>query len=212
MGPHGGPVQASTRFRSASSGDRDRLLYDRGDLSPEAYWSALAEAAGVQVDARTTRRSSRQWDLEMWAHDQPGHGGVAELLHSSGIKTGAAFEHAARHDPYARQNFAWLNHFDHQTFSAEVGLIKPDAAIYEHSLRGVGVAASEALFVDDKSEMFTGARAVGIHAIRFRSVDQFADDLTKVGFRILPNDVKIKFSGFPAEPAILKETWRSRIG
>ena len=39
---------------------------------------------------------------------------------------------------YVRQRFAWLDQFDHVTFSAEVRLIKPYAAIYEHSLRGVG--------------------------------------------------------------------------
>ena len=29
--------------------DRNRLLYDRGDLSPEAYWSAVAKDAGTQL-------------------------------------------------------------------------------------------------------------------------------------------------------------------
>ena len=29
--------------------DRDRLRYDRGDLSPEAYWSGLTKDAGTQL-------------------------------------------------------------------------------------------------------------------------------------------------------------------
>ena len=78
---------------------------------------------------------------------------------------------------HVRQKFGWLQQFDHLTFSAEVGLIKPDAAIYEHSLRGIGVPASEALFVDDKEPNVQGARAVGMRAIRFQSVGQFAEDL-----------------------------------
>ena len=72
--------------------------------------------------------------------------------------------------------------------SAEVSLVKPDAAIYEHSLRGVGVAASEALFVDDKEPNVQGARAVGIRAIRFQSLKQLSSDLKELGFPILPVD------------------------
>ena len=87
---------------------------------------------------------------------------------------------------HVRQEFDWLDQFDHLTFSAEVRLIKPDAAIYEHSLRGVGVAASEALFVDDKEPNVQGARAVGLRALRFRSVEQLRSDLQELGFPVLP--------------------------
>ena len=89
------------------------------------------------------------------------------------------------------REFAWLDQFDHLTFSAEVRLIKPDPAIYEHSLRGVGVTPSEALFVDDKEPNVQGARAVGIRAIRFRSVEQFRNELGELGFPVLPIDEKL---------------------
>jgi HAD superfamily hydrolase (TIGR01509 family) len=88
---------------------------------------------------------------------------------------------------HVRQTFTWLDQFDHLTFSADVSLIKPDAAIYEHSLRGVGVAASEALFVDDKEHNVQGARAVGMQAIRFQSVEQLSKDLGRLGFSVLPS-------------------------
>jgi FMN phosphatase YigB (HAD superfamily) len=89
---------------------------------------------------------------------------------------------------YVRQQFRWLDQFDHLTFSAEVSLIKPDAAIYEHSLRGVGVAASEALFIDDKEPNVQGARAVGIRAIRFQSIEQLRRELRELKFPFLPAD------------------------
>jgi HAD superfamily hydrolase (TIGR01509 family) len=89
---------------------------------------------------------------------------------------------------FVRQQFTWLDQFDHLTFSAEVSLIKPDAAIYEHSLRGVGVAASEALFIDDKEPNVQGARAVGIRAIRFQSIEQLRSELRELGFPFLPAD------------------------
>ena len=166
--------------------DRDRLRYDRGDFSPEEYWSALAKSAGAQLTPEQFAQL-RQWDLEMWSHDNPTMVEWLRHIHSSGIKT--ALLSNMPHDMVrqVRQTFAWLDQFDHQTFSAEVSLVKPDPGIYEHSLRGVGVAASEALFVDDKERNVQGAQAVGIRAIQFRSVEQFAEDLKKLGFSILPN-------------------------
>lgn len=165
--------------------DRNRLLYDRGDLSPEAYWSALARDAGTRLTDEQFVQL-RQWDLEMWAHDNPTMVEWLRQVHSSGVKT--ALLSNMPHDMvrHVRQQFDWLDQFDHLTFSAEVSLIKPDAAIYQHSLRGVGVAASEALFVDDKEPNVEGARAVGLRALRFLSVEQLGSDLQELGFPVLP--------------------------
>jgi putative hydrolase of the HAD superfamily len=174
--------------------DRDRLLYDRGDFSPEAYWSALAKDAGTQLTPEQLAQL-QQWDLEMWGHDNPAMVEWLRKIHSSGVKTAllSNMPHDMIH--YVRQKFDWLKQFDHQTFSAEVSLIKPDPAIYEHSLRGVGVAPSEALFVDDKERNVQGARAVGIHAIQFRSVEQLRSELRELGFPVLPADTKLAHSG-----------------
>jgi putative hydrolase of the HAD superfamily len=176
--------------------DRDRLRYDRGDLSPDEYWSGLAKSAGAQLTPEQFAELC-QWDLEMWTHDNPTMVEWLRQIHSSGMKT--ALLSNMPHDMvrHVRQKFAWLDQFDHQTFSAEVNLVKPDPAIYEHSLRGVGVAASEALFVDDKERNVQGARAVGISAIQFHSVEQFADDLKKLGFSILPNALRSNSAASP---------------
>jgi len=49
--------------------------------------------------------------------------------------------------------------------SFEVGVAKPDPGIYEAALAAVGVAASEALFVDDQAAYCDGAVATGIDAL-----------------------------------------------
>ena len=53
-------------------------------------------------------------------------------------------------------------------------------------LQGLGVKAEEALFVDDREINVRGAREVGIHALRFRSVRELREDLMRMGFAILP--------------------------
>ncbi len=166
---------------------RNRDRYDRGDLSPEKYWSLLAAEAGVALTPAQLDQLYG-WDVEMWAHPDPLMIGWAKELHASGIKTGVLSNMHQDMIAYARRNFAWLRDFDHLTLSAEVSLVKPDAAIYEHSLRGLGVAAPEALFIDDREANVQGARSVGMRAMLFQSPAQLRKDLGRLGFTILPRD------------------------
>lgn len=70
--------------------------------------------------------------------------------------------------------------FDEILISAELGLMKPEAAIYTLTLERMGVAANEAIFVDDFVENVAGAQAVGMQAIHFRSREQTLAELAKL--------------------------------
>jgi putative hydrolase of the HAD superfamily len=70
-----------------------------------------------------------------------------------------------------------MEHFDHVTFSCELRLFKPQAAIYEHSFQGLKVAPEETLFIDDKIENVEGARAVGMNAELFTTWEEFVRDV-----------------------------------
>ncbi|MDO8970487.1 MAG: HAD family phosphatase [Saprospiraceae bacterium] len=67
--------------------------------------------------------------------------------------------------------------FDVTIFSAEVGLVKPDARIYRLTLEKLGVEPEEAVFVDDFIENIQGAQAVGMKAIHFKSSQQIQQAL-----------------------------------
>jgi putative hydrolase of the HAD superfamily len=166
---------------------RNRDLYDRGDISPDSYWSQLAHAAGVTLGSEQLEQLCR-WDVEMWAHENSMMVDWAKEVRSSGIKTAILSNMHRDMIAYARENFAWLSAFDHLTFSADVRLVKPEPAIYEHSLRGVGVAAPEALFVDDREANVHGARRLGMSVIQFQSMAQLKDELKQLDFPVLPGD------------------------
>jgi 2-haloacid dehalogenase len=51
--------------------------------------------------------------------------------------------------------------------SGEVGLIKPDPAIYHLALDRFGLDPADCLFIDDTEPNVLGARAVGLPATRF---------------------------------------------
>ncbi len=65
-----------------------------------------------------------------------------------------------------------LDRFDLVVNSARLGMIKPDPAIYRHTLDRLGVAPHEAIFVDDIPVNVTGAAALGIQAVHFRNEEQ----------------------------------------
>ncbi|MDH5607591.1 MAG: HAD family phosphatase [Anaerolineae bacterium] len=61
--------------------------------------------------------------------------------------------------------------------SAEVGLMKPDPAIYELTLETIGFEAGEALFIDDMPRNIQAAQECGLHAIRFENAVQIRQDI-----------------------------------
>jgi putative hydrolase of the HAD superfamily len=159
--------------------------YDRGDLLPAEYWEKFAARLGVSLDGDAIARA-RQIDLELWSQINEVMIRWLRQIHSAGFKTAILSNMPSDMVSHLRNNFAWINHFDHHIFSAEVRSIKPEPAIYQHCMEALGVHPSEALFIDDRDANLEQARAVGIRSIRFQSVEQLRRDLQTLGFTILP--------------------------
>jgi len=70
--------------------------------------------------------------------------------------------------------------FDQLVISAEVGIMKPDARIYQLALEKLNVAPAEAVFVDDFVVNVDGARAAGMYAILFTQPDRTLDELKQL--------------------------------
>jgi putative hydrolase of the HAD superfamily len=67
--------------------------------------------------------------------------------------------------------------FDVVIDSSEVGVRKPDPAIYRLACEGLGVAPERASFVDDIDSNVEGARAFGLVAIQFTTTGEVLDHL-----------------------------------
>ena len=88
-------------------------------------------------------------------------------LRERGIKTAVLSNMPRDLREFLASPESWLPEFDHLTFSCDVRSSKPGAAIYEHCLEGLGVAAREAVFLDDREPNVTAARNLGMHALIF---------------------------------------------
>lgn len=87
----------------------------------------------------------------------------------------------ALHIDYIAGQFAWYNEFDDRVLSYEVGLLKPDPAMFELTLRKCGLEAGRTVFIDDLSANVEAARRLDIQAIQCHDAGQVRAELTKLG-------------------------------
>lgn len=79
--------------------------------------------------------------------------------------------------------------FGSVTISSEVGLVKPDHAIFKYALASLGAKASETIFVDDRKGNVRAAEQLGMRGVHFKNHTQLArtlDSLTKNSRQIQP--------------------------
>jgi putative hydrolase of the HAD superfamily len=165
--------------------EASRGPYDRGDLTADEYWLKVAAQTNSSLD-REHIKMLRRIEVEIWAHPIPGMFDWVSQLRAAGFKTGLLSNMPWDLVNHVRTNCRWMENFTFKTLSAEVRLIKPDPAIYQHTLNGLGASAAETLFVDDREPNIRAARALGMRAIQFLSISQLKDDLEALGFPLLP--------------------------
>ncbi|GMA31293.1 HAD-IA family hydrolase [Litorihabitans aurantiacus] len=65
--------------------------------------------------------------------------------------------------------------------SGEIGLVKPDPAIYRHLVAQHDVDPARAVFVDDREENVVAARALGFHGRVFLTAERLRAELVGLG-------------------------------
>jgi glucose-1-phosphatase len=73
------------------------------------------------------------------------------------------------HAECLERRFGFGRHFPVRIYSCQVGATKPSPTIYRAALQSLGVAASEAVYVDDIPEFVEAARRAGLDGICFKT-------------------------------------------
>jgi putative hydrolase of the HAD superfamily len=150
--------------------------YDRGMIEAREYWRTMAQCAGVLL-SETQYAALAAIDLEMWSGYNESMLALAAELRDAGVKTGILSNMLADMLEKLRAEVNWLPLFDVQVYSCDLGLAKPDEAIYARLIEELGVAPSRTLFVDDIGANVEGARRAGLQAVLFESEPQLRDYL-----------------------------------
>ena len=150
-----------------------RAAYDRGDLSYGEYWGEVARCAGRSYTAEQVEEFVRL-DVRFWLHVDTRMIAWVRTLKASGRKVAMLSNMPRELGEYMKSHLDWLRDFDHITLSYELRSVKPDAAIYEDAIAGLGVRPEEAVFIDDRAENIAAAEALGIRALLFESAEAFS--------------------------------------
>jgi putative hydrolase of the HAD superfamily len=148
---------AAETFWPAYWAERDRL--DHGRLSVRDYWLGIGRACGVSWG---DGRLQALWaaDLRSWISVDPEVLAVIAELRAGGTRlavlSNAGFDYAVlRSSPLATL-------VERIFLSAELGLLKPDPAIYLRVAEELGISADAIVFVDDRAGNVAGAESVGM--------------------------------------------------
>ncbi|MBW4981287.1 HAD family phosphatase [Mameliella sp. CS4] len=77
--------------------------------------------------------------------------------------------------------YDFLNEFDHAFVSGHMGVIKPEAEIYEQVEARLGLPGAALLFTDDRADNIAAAAARGWHTHHFTGPDGWAERLVAEG-------------------------------
>ena len=157
-----------------------RHAYDAGALNGVTYWENVAKGAGFMLTPERLA-ALQHHDAVMWANLNASMLEWAFTLQKAGVKTAILSNMGDVNLAYMRKHFDWLSGFTCLTWSCELLTAKPDPAIYQHTLEKLGVAPNEALFIDDIPRNIEAARAIGIDAIQFTTIEQLRRDLEARG-------------------------------
>lgn len=82
-----------------------------------------------------------------------------------------------RSDP----TYAFLDRFREIFVSGDLRMIKPDPAIFRHTVETIGVPGANCLFIDDSAKNIAAAAAEGLLTHHFIASDQLRGDLERLG-------------------------------
>lgn len=157
------------------TGSADSLVFgfETGTMSEEDFSKALAERlrheSGVEVDPQSLiLRMFGGLELE------EGMFTAVERARAGGLKT-ALLSNSWGTSLYPRDRLDPI--FDVMVISGEVGLRKPDPAIFELTTDRLGVAAAECVFVDDHPGHLQSAAQAGMTTVLHRDPAQTIAEL-----------------------------------
>jgi putative hydrolase of the HAD superfamily len=157
----------------------DRLAYDEGKLTGITFWQKLLRDAGLPLDHV---EELNRWDGRLWGGETPAMVRWQQALQQRGLLTAILSNMGDSVLDHILSKHAWIQRFDVLVWSYQLGIAKPDPAIYRYALDKLGTRPEETLFIDDKRENIEAARALGIQSIEYSTVEQLRADLIANGF------------------------------
>ncbi len=153
---------------------------DRGRTWAEAEALLIADYPDHENNIRAFRQN---WHM-MITHSIDGSVEIMRKLIAHGHDVTMLTNFASDTLREAWERFPFLTESRGVTISGDIGLIKPDKAIYDHHVKTFNVDPAATLFIDDSAKNVAGAQAAGWQSIQFIDPDTLRADLNKLGIQV----------------------------
>ena len=151
------------------------IAAQRGVMTSDRHWQAVGTTLGLPPDDITALRaafySGDVLNVELVA--------CIDRLRASGLRVGLLSNFSTDLRAMLGQQDL-LRRFDALTISAEIGVMKPDAAAYRAVLALLGLEAQTCVFIDDIPANVAAAQEVGMHGIVFEDNASCLATLTRL--------------------------------
>ncbi len=156
------------------------LEQDRGRPWPEAEAEAISRHPAYATEIQAYRA---RWN-EMVPRDIPGTVAILRALQRADIPLYAITNFAADTFKEAQRRFPYLAEFRGVIVSGEVGLLKPDPAIYNRLADTYDLDLRRCVFIDDSRPNVEAAQRLGMAAIHFTGPEDSSARLQEMGFAV----------------------------
>jgi HAD superfamily hydrolase (TIGR01509 family) len=158
-------------------------LLGAGKIEEADFWQQIVARTGARGTLPEESLFLREYG-KRWTVHQP----VLDLvpqLKAAGLRTAILSNTIAAHVSHNREKGLY-DPFDVHVFSNEVGVSKPDPAIFRHTLALLDLTKrpEAAFFVDDLQENVDAANALGLHGILFTRPEQLREDVRRLGVAV----------------------------
>jgi putative hydrolase of the HAD superfamily len=144
-----------------------------GDID---YWHAVCRQLGrPPADAELVRRLV-ELDVRAWSEVDQRVLGVVRDLAADGTDL-AILSNAPGCLARFVDRQSWAELFRWRCFSVDLGMAKPDPAIFEGLCELLGARPDEVLFVDDRIANVRAAQGIGVEALLFTGADGLRDQV-----------------------------------
>lgn len=148
-----------------------RAEYDAGRADYRQHWKDFSDAANVDLAEDKIDRLA-VLENSMWLRLNAETLGLAREVKIYGVKIAILSNMPTDLLLKLRSRFDWLDEFDVQTWSCELGIVKPSAGIYRACLERLRCEPEHVLFFDDRLRNVEAACELGMEAHLFESATQ----------------------------------------
>lgn len=141
--------------------------FERGACDAESFAARVVDDWGLDLTPAAFLDDFAQWSAGPFA-------GSLELIRSlhGTIRMGCVSNTNTVHWQRHLDHWGIVEHFDWTFPSHELGMIKPDPAVFRHVIRIIGTTPERLLFLDDSDEHVLAARRSGMRAELTRGLSE----------------------------------------